>query len=81
MRTSTRLANRILLLNLKRTGAVADIWKRSSFYSASVSAKIRRLRRVEITKDVEGDWWPFFKPIANGEVESDISFLDNLSFS
>ena len=53
---STYLVNQSWLLNLKQTGAVAGIWKGSSFYSALMSAKVKRLRRVEITKDVEVDY-------------------------
>ena len=63
---STYLVNQSWLLNLRQTGVVAGIWKGLSFYNASMSAKIKRLRRVEITKDVEIEY--FFKPTASGRV-------------
>ena len=63
---STYLVNQSWLLNLRQTGVVAGIWKGLSFYNASMSAKIKRLRRVEITKDVEVEY--FFKPAASGQV-------------
>jgi hypothetical protein len=63
---STYLVNQSWLLNLRQTGVVVGIWKGSSFYSASMSAKIKRLRRVEIRKDVELDY--FFKSTAGGQV-------------
>jgi hypothetical protein len=42
-------------LNSKQIGAVAGIWKRLTFYSASVIARVKRLRRIKITSGVEGD--------------------------
>ena len=63
---STYLVNQSWLLNLRQTGVVAGIWKGLSFYNASMSAKIKRLRRVEITKDVEVEY--LFKPTASGRV-------------